>query len=60
MPAKPTRTLPIPIRQGSEIFVIMLDDRRVKIEALHAALHAKAWVDVVAGLAVYEAGKGGD
>ena len=57
-PEKPSRKLPIPIRQGSEIFVIMPDDSRVKIEALHAASHARAWVDVVAGLAVYEAGKG--
>lgn len=56
-PEKPGRKLPIPIRQGSEIFVIMPDDSRVKIEAIHAASHARAWVDVVAGLAVHEVTK---
>jgi hypothetical protein len=48
-PPKPTRKLPIPIRQGKQIFVIMPDDSRVEVEPLAAATHARAWLDVVAG-----------
>lgn len=54
-PMKPfTRKLPIPIRQGSDIFVIMPDDTRVPVEPLAASQHAKAWMDVVGGAMVYE------
>lgn len=49
-----TRTLPIPIRQGSDIFVIMPDDSRVAIDPLVAATHARAWAEVVTGALVYE------
>lgn len=49
-----TRILPIPIRQGSDIFVIMPDGRRVAIDPLVAITHGKAWAEVVAGALVYE------
>lgn len=51
------RRLPIPIRQGSDIFAIMPDGERVKVDPLAAKTHAMAWVDVVTGLAVYQGTK---
>lgn len=48
------RKLPIPMRSGGEIFAIMPDGERVKIDPLAAKSHAMAWVDVISGLAVFE------
>lgn len=49
-----TRKLPLPVRHGSDIFAIMPDGERVKVDPLAAKTHAMAWVDVVTGVAVYE------
>ena len=48
------RLLPLPIRDGSDIFVIMPDGERVPVEPLAASSHAKAWVEVCAGAFCYE------
>lgn len=50
----PVRTLPIPIRDGSDIFAVMPDGSRIPVTPLAAASQARAWLDVVAGAMVYE------
>lgn len=56
-PNPTTRKLPVPVRQGSDIFAIMPDGERVKVDPLAAKTHAMAWVDVISGLAVYQGTK---
>lgn len=53
-PRPTTRKLPIPLREGSDIFVIMPDGERVPVEPLAASSHAQAWAEVVAGAFCYE------
>lgn len=49
-----TRTLPIPIREGRQVYVIMPDGQKVPIDPLVASEHMKAWVGVIGGLYVRE------
>lgn len=49
-----TRKLPIPVRNGGDIFAIMPDGSRVKVDPLAAVTHARAWNDVVFGGYVHE------
>lgn len=52
--AIPVRKLPIPVRDGSDIFAIMDDGSRIPVTPLAASTHAKAWLEVVSGAMVYE------
>lgn len=53
-PTPNRRKLPVPIREGSDIFVIMPDGTKVDIEPLQAKLYAEEWYQVIAGAFVYE------
>lgn len=53
-PGPNTRQLPIPLRQGSDIFALMPDGTKVPVTPLSASTHAKAWMEVVAGAMVWE------
>ena len=48
------RSLPVPIRDGGDIFAIMPDGSRIAVEPLAASSHAQAWAAVVAGAMVFE------
>jgi hypothetical protein len=50
----PRRKLPLPIREGSDIFVINPDGTKVALEPLEAKLQAEAWFQVVSGAFVFE------
>jgi hypothetical protein len=50
----PARRLPIPVRDGGDIFAIMPDGERVAVTPLAASSHAKAWLEVCAGAMVHE------
>ena len=53
-PSPPRRKREIPIRDGSDIFVIKQDGTKEPVEALEAATIAKMWADVTTGAFVYE------
>lgn len=53
-PSPPRRKLPIPIREGSDIFVLNPDGSKVALDALEAKLQAQAWFEVVSGGYVFE------
>jgi len=53
-PKNPPRKLPIPIREGSDIFVLNPDGSKVALDALEAKVQAQAWFEVVSGGYVYE------
>jgi hypothetical protein len=48
------RKLQIPLREGSQIFVLNPDGTKVALEPLEAKLQAEAWFQVVAGGFVFE------
>lgn len=49
----PARKLPIPLREGSDIFVLNPDGSKVALDALEAKVQAQAWFEVVSGAMVY-------
>lgn len=53
-PSPPRRKREIPIRNGSDIFVIKQDGTKEPVDALEAATIAKMWADVTTGAFVYE------
>lgn len=53
-PSPQRRKLPIPIREGSDIFAIMDDGSKVALDALEAKVQAQAWFEVVSGGYVFE------
>jgi hypothetical protein len=53
-PMRPPRLLPAPLREGSDIFVIMPDGTKVAMEPLQAKLYAEEWYQVISGAWVYE------
>jgi len=50
----PARKLPIPLREGSDIFVLNPDGSKVALDALEAKVQAEAWNSVISGAYVYE------
>lgn len=48
------RKLPIPEREGSDIYVVNPDGSRIRLEPLEAKLQAEAWSEVIFGAFVYE------
>jgi hypothetical protein len=53
-PAQPLRLLQIPLREGSEVFVLNPDGAKVPVSRLEAVTQARAWNDVCFGAFVYE------
>lgn len=53
-PSPQRRKLPIPIREGSDIFVLNPDGSKVALDALEAKVQAEAWSNVVMGAYVFE------
>ena len=48
------RKLAIPVREGSDIFVLNPDGSKVALDALEAKVQAQAWFEVVSGAMVFE------
>ena len=53
-PQPPRRRREIPVREGSDIFVITQDGTKEEVGSLEASNLAKAWAEVVAGAYVFE------
>lgn len=53
-PPQNRRKLPVPIREGSDIFVLNPDGSKVALDALEAKVQAEAWNSVISGAFVYE------
>ena len=53
-PSPQRRKLPIPIREGSDIFVLNPDGTKIALDALEAKVQAEAWNNVVMGAFVFE------
>lgn len=47
------RRLPIPQREGSDVYVLMPDGTKIKLSPLEAVTHAGAWGEVIRGAFVH-------
>ena len=52
--APPRRKLQIPLREGSDFFVLDTDGKKVPLTALEVSNATKAWVEISCGAMVYE------
>ena len=51
---KHQRKLPVPMREGSDVYALMPDGTKIKLSPLEAVTHAGAWGEVIRGAFVHQ------